>query len=66
MKINKNLIKELSDYLKEFNLSELEYGDKDTRIKVSRRTGLSLSDGEVSDKVVDKNAITSQSGKKIT
>tara|TARA_B100000989_G_scaffold207791_1_gene157503 strand:- start:335 stop:760 length:426 start_codon:yes stop_codon:yes gene_type:complete len=36
MKINKKLIKELSDYLKEFNLTELEYTEKDTKIKVSK------------------------------
>ena len=36
MKIDKKLIKELTDYLKEFNLSELEYGNKDLKIKVSR------------------------------
>ena len=36
MKINKKIIKELSDYLEEFNLTELEYTEKDTKIKVSR------------------------------
>ena len=36
MKINKKIIKELSDYLDEFNLTELEYTDKDTKIKVSK------------------------------
>ena len=36
MKINKKIIKELSDYLEEFNLTELEYTDKDTKIKVSK------------------------------
>jgi len=36
MKIDKKIIKELSDYLKEFNLTELEYTDKDTKIKVSK------------------------------
>ena len=30
------LIKELSDYLKEFNLTELEYTEKDIKIKVSK------------------------------
>ena len=37
MKINKKIIKELSDYLDEFNLTELEYTDKDTKIKVSKK-----------------------------
>ena len=36
MKIEKKLIKELVDYLKEFNLSELEYQEGQTKIKVSR------------------------------
>ena len=36
MKINKEIIKELSEYLKEFNLTEIEYTDKDTKIKVSK------------------------------
>ena len=36
MKINKKLIKELVENLEEFKLSELEYSEKDTRIKVSR------------------------------
>ena len=36
MKINKKIIKELTDYLNEFNLSEIEYTDKDTKIKVSK------------------------------
>ena len=36
MKINKKIIKELSDYLDEFNLTELEYTEKDTKIKESK------------------------------
>ena len=36
MKIDKKIIKELSDYLNEFNLTELEYTEKDTKIKVSK------------------------------
>ena len=36
MKINKKIIKELSDYLDEFKLTELEYTEKDTKIKVSK------------------------------
>ena len=36
MKIDKKIIKELSSYLDEFNLTELEYTDKDTKIKVSK------------------------------
>ena len=36
MKIDKKIIIELSDYLDEFNLTELEYTEKDTKIKVSK------------------------------
>ena len=36
MKIDKKLIKELVENLKEFNLSELEYQDGETKIKVSK------------------------------
>ena len=36
MKIDKKIIKELSDYLDEFKLTELEYTEKDTKIKVSK------------------------------
>ena len=36
MKIDKKLIKELVDNLKEFNLTELEYQDGQTKIKVSK------------------------------
>ena len=36
MKIAKKIIKELTDYLNEFNLTEIEYTDKDTKIKVSK------------------------------
>ena len=36
MKIDKSIIKELSDYLDEFNLTEIEITEKDTKIKVSK------------------------------
>ena len=38
MKINKKLIKELVDNLEEFRLTELEYSEKDIKIKVSRQS----------------------------
>ena len=41
MKINKKLIKELVDSLEEFKLTELEYSEKDTKIKVSRQSKVS-------------------------
>ena len=43
MKIDKNIIKELTDYLSEFNLTEIEYTDKDTKIKVSKSNSTSSS-----------------------
>ena len=36
MKINKNIIKELTEYLNEFNLTEIEYTEKDIKVKVSK------------------------------
>ena len=47
MKIDKKIIKELSDYLDEFNLTELEYTEKDTKIKVSKNN-ISVSDQSAS------------------
>ena len=40
MKIDKKIIKELTDYLNEFDLTEIEYTDKDTKIKVSKSTSV--------------------------
>ena len=36
MKIDKNIIQELSNYLEEFKLTEIEITEKDTKIKVSK------------------------------
>ena len=36
MKINKKIIEELVRYLKEFNLSEIEYSEGSTKVKVAR------------------------------
>ena len=36
MKIDKKIIEELVGYLKEFHLSEIEYSDSETKVKVSR------------------------------
>ena len=59
MKIDKNIIKELTDYLNEFNLTEIEYTDKDTKIKVSK------SNSSNSSQVVSVAASTSVPTKKI-
>ena len=39
MKVNKNIIKELTEYLNEFNLTEIEYAEKDIKVKVSKSSG---------------------------
>ena len=73
MKINKQIIKELSEYLDEFNLTELEYTDKDTKIKVSKNS-LQNSDQGFQAVQVNKNTspnentttLDSSSGNKIT
>ena len=69
MKIDKKIIKELSDYLDEFNLTELEYTEKDKKIKVSKNkiaiNNTSPSNNnkptikETSDKVLSDKEITS-------
>ena len=42
MKINKNIIKELTEYLNEFNLTEIEYTEKDVKVKVSKSSGTNI------------------------
>ena len=68
MKINKNIIKELTDYLEEFNLSEIEYSEKDVKIKVSKSIKSNSIDTAVSaiqNKTV-KEEILIDNSKKIT
>ena len=48
MKIDKKIIQELSDYLEEFNLTELEYTEKDTKIKVSKNNQPSSTNKSIS------------------
>ena len=60
MKIDKKIIKELSDYLDEFNLTELEYTEKDTKIKVSKNN-ISLNNQTISTK--NENKLDTQSSK---
>ena len=43
MKIDKKIIKELNEYLEEFNLTEIEISEKDTKIKVSKNIGSNIS-----------------------
>ena len=64
MKINKKIIKELSDYLDEFNLTELEYTEKDTKIKVSKnKISLNQPNTQISNFSSETNA--SSASKKI-
>ena len=43
MKINKNIIKELTEYLDEFNLTEIEYTEKDIKVKVSKSSDANIA-----------------------
>ncbi len=61
MKINKKIIKELSDYLDEFNLSEIEYTEKDTKIKVSKNN-ISINNQNIRS---SKNNLVSDTNNKI-
>ena len=62
MKINKKIIKELSDYLDEFNLTELEYTEKDTKIKVSKNN-ISINNQNIP---ISKNNLSSSGISKIS
>ena len=51
MKIDKKIIEELTGYLKEFNLSEIEYAEGTTKVKVSRsRNNSSIISTEINKK----------------
>ena len=72
MKIDKKIIKELTDYLNEFDLTEIEYTEKDTKIKVSK-SNISSSNQITNSPVIKSSekstSVTSQkiiSGIKIT
>ena len=54
MKIDKKIIKELSDYLDEFNLTELEYTEKDTKIKVSKNNFSISNQNKTNENIVSK------------
>jgi acetyl-CoA carboxylase biotin carboxyl carrier protein len=61
MKIDKNIIKELSNYLDEFNLTEIEITEKDTKIKVSKNN-VSISNQTIPASINNSNSTnTSQS-----
>ena len=68
MKINKNIIKELNDYLEEFNLTEIEYTEKDIKVKVSKFRISKNIEAVVTDnkKKVIKEEVSIDNSKKIT
>ena len=71
MKIDKKIIKELSDYLDEFNLTELEYTEKDTKIKVSKNNvSITNQPSSINNNKVSTEPVTTtnykKSGKEIT
>ena len=68
MKINKNIIKELNDYLDEFNLTEIEYTEKDIKVKVSKSRISKNIEAVVPDneKKVIKEEVSIDKSKKIT
>jgi len=72
MKIDKKIIKELSDYLDEFNLTELEYTEKDTKIKVSKKnisvtnSTAKINNDQVGSPEVSKKSNHTKSGIEIT
>ena len=63
MKINKKIIEELVGYLKEFNLSEIEYAEGTTKVKVSRAIN---SSNIVSTESNKKKTIVESDGKNVT
>ena len=71
MKIDKKIIKELNDYLEEFNLNEIEITEKDTKIKVIKNSGSNITQPLIaSSKSLlvdnDKNIQTLKNGFEIT
>jgi len=63
MKINKKIIEELTGYLKEFNLSEIEYAEGTTKVKVSRSIGNS---NVAPSEVKKKQAVIESNGTNVT
>jgi len=63
MKIDKKYIEELVKYLKEFNLSEIEYAEGNTKIKVSRSIS---STNVISAEINKKKTVIESNGTNIT
>ena len=67
MKINKKIIEELTGYLKEFNLTEIEYGEGTTKVKVSRSVNVASSSSTIApSEVKKKQEILESNGTNIT
>ncbi len=68
MKINKNIIKELNDYLDEFNLTEIEYTEKDVKVKVSRSRASKSIETSITNKenIIKTEKVLTDDTKKIT
>jgi len=66
MKIDKKLIKELVDYLNEFNLTELEYGQSNTKIKVSKKKSDIPTTNEITQLTTEEKKTDLFKGVKIT
>jgi acetyl-CoA carboxylase biotin carboxyl carrier protein len=62
MKIDKKLIKELKDYLEEFDLSEIEYQEGDRKIKVARNK---IADSSLTAHKPSLTSVKEESGTKI-
>ena len=62
MKINKKIIEELVSYLKEFNLSEIEYSEGTTKVKVSR----SINNPNIVSTETEKKTTISDGGTRVT
>ena len=63
MKIDKKLIKELKDYLDEFNLSEIEYQDGNKKVKVAKNISAPIS---VTAHKANTTPVKEESGTKVT
>ena len=72
MKIDKKIIKELNDYLEEFNLTEIEITEKDTKIKVSKNTGSNINQPSMvaynlpTEKSISENSQSIKNGIEVT
>ena len=72
MKIDKKIIKELNEYLEEFNLTEIEITEKDNKIKVSKNMGSNINQpsmltyNSLSEKNISENNQNIKNGIEVT